>query len=251
MARTPPGARRWPAVRRPEPPGTRARDPAAIPPGTPGTPGTPAGLWGPWDPAWPAFAGRSGDPAAAAAASAARATARPRASRARPPSGPGCSTTGQAAAPAAAPPAAGRSARRPRAVPRCPAGRLRPSGAAGRSLRPRLGRRIPVRCREQGRVQRVFHSLLGQAGDFLPGHHDLEDLAVDLPVAELPGPGRVAALVGDVQPVAEIVQDQAGLAAVLAGQARLPQCVQVGDVDLLAPVAARGREAELVRRRAR
>jgi hypothetical protein len=116
-------------------------------------------------------------------------------------------------------------------------------------FRPGRDPRIPVRRREHGRLQRVVHPLLGQAGDVRPGHHDLEDLPVDLPVAELPGPGRIASLVGDVQPVTQIIEDQAGLATVLAGQARLPQRVEVGHGDLLAPAAARGCEAEFVRRR--
>ena len=57
----------------------------------------------------------------------------------------------------------------------------------------------------------------------MAGHHDLEDLAVDLPVAELPGPHRVPAQVDDVQPVAEVVKDQAGLAPVLTDQPGLPE----------------------------
>ena len=219
MAPVPPGAQRPAAAHTPDRPGTRARDPPAGPHGD---------LWG--------SAGRSGDPAAGRPGSGRGSPGvRPRVKlRSRPGLGLGRAVPGRHPV---------RGARRPvRPGVRVPcglhvsgghrpqragplrgrgrrAGGLRSAGAAARSLGPRLGDRIPVRRREHGRVQRVFHSLLGQAGDVLPGHHDLEDLAVDLPVAELPSPGRVAALVGDVQPVAEIVQDQAGLAAVLADHA--------------------------------
>jgi hypothetical protein len=52
-----------------------------------------------------------------------------------------------------------------------------------------------------------------------------------------------------VQPLAEIVKHQAGLAPVLADQPGLPERRQIGDADLLAPVPGRGREAEVFRRR--
>jgi hypothetical protein len=54
-----------------------------------------------------------------------------------------------------------------------------------------------------------------------------------------------------VQPLAEVIKDQAGLAAVLTDQPGLPQRRQVADADLLAPVSGRGREAEFFRRRPR
>ena len=48
----------------------------------------------------------------------------------------------------------------------------------------------------------------------MPLHHDLEHAAVNLPVAQLTGPALVHAQVDDVQPVAEIVKDQARLTVV-------------------------------------
>ena len=62
-----------------------------------------------------------------------------------------------------------------------------------------------------------------QAGDLLPRHDDLEDLPVDLPVAQLDGPGRIPAQVGDVKARAEVVEHQARFPVVLTDRPRLPQ----------------------------
>ena len=112
-----------------------------------------------------------------------------------------------------------------------------------------LGRRLPA-GREHRRGQREVHPFLGQAGDVAPRHHDLEDLPVDLPVAQLRGACGVPAQIGDVQPVTQVIQHQARLAPVVAHRPRLPQRVEIGDTDLLAPVPGRGHEPEFLRRRA-
>jgi len=89
-----------------------------------------------------------------------------------------------------------------------------------------------------------------QVPHLLPGDDDLEHAAVDLPVAELPGPPFVHAEVDDVQPVAEVVQDEARLAAVVADRAGLPQRADLAELDVLAPDAAGcGGEAVLLGRR--
>jgi hypothetical protein len=91
---------------------------------------------------------------------------------------------------------------------------LRPGSVPPGGLRP------GARRREHGRGQRKVHPLFDEAGHLLPGDHDLEDFPVDLPVAELRGPRGVPAQVGDVQPVAKVVQDQAGLLSVVADRPR-------------------------------
>ena len=92
-------------------------------------------------------------------------------------------------------------------------GRPRKPGRPGR--RGRAGR--PGR-RERGRGQREIHPFLDQAGHVVAGHHDLVDLPVDFPVAQLRGLRGVPPQVGDVQPVAEVIEHQAGLAPVLPGR---------------------------------
>ena len=106
----------------------------------------------------------------------------------------------------------GRGRRRTRLGLGAPASGRRhpPRASAPLRARPRLGpdrlrrlgpgRRLPA-GREHRRGQREVHAFLVQAGDVAPRHHDLEDLPVDLPVAELRGACGVPAQVGDVQPV--------------------------------------------------
>ena len=81
---------------------------------------------------------------------------------------------------------------------------------------------------------------LGQVGDLVPRHDDLEYAPVHFPVAELRGPGRIHAQVDDVQTVPEIVQHQARLTVVGADGPRFPQRVEVVEPHLLAPDAAGG-----------
>lgn len=103
--------------------------------------------------------------------------------------------------------------------------------------------------REQRRDRELVHFFL-QVPHFLPGDDDLEHATVDLPVAELPGVPFVHAEIDDVQPVAEIIQDEAWFAAVVADRAGLPQRVDLAELDVLAPDAAgRGGEAVLLGRR--
>jgi hypothetical protein len=64
-----------------------------------------------------------------------------------------------------------------------------------------------------------------QVPHLLPGDDHLEDAAIDLPVAELPGASLVHAEVDDVQPVAEVVEDEARLTPVVADRPGLPQRV--------------------------
>jgi hypothetical protein len=65
-------------------------------------------------------------------------------------------------------------------------------------------------------------AVLGEVPDLLAWHYDLEYATVHLPVPELQRAPLVHAEVGDVQPVAQVVQDQARLAAVGADRPRLP-----------------------------
>jgi hypothetical protein len=110
--------------------------------------------------------------------------------------------------------------------------------------------RLGVRWRESRCRQRDLLSLLREVGDLMPGHHDLEYLPVDLPVPELPGENGIPAQVDNVEPVAEVIEHQAGVAPVVAHRPRLPQRVEVADVDLLAPVSGCATKAEFLRRRA-
>jgi len=69
---------------------------------------------------------------------------------------------------------------------------------------------------QRGKQQcdREFVPLLGQVRDVVPGHDDLEDAAVDFPVAELRGPPLIHAQVVDVQPATEIVEHKARLTVI-------------------------------------
>jgi hypothetical protein len=89
-----------------------------------------------------------------------------------------------------------------------------------------------------------------QVPHLLPGDDDLEHATVDLPVAKLSGAPFVHAEVDDMQPVAEVVQDEAWLATVAADRAGLPQRADLAELDVLAPDAAGcGGEAVLLGRR--
>ncbi|MBO0802252.1 MAG: hypothetical protein J2P25_04145 [Nocardiopsaceae bacterium] len=72
----------------------------------------------------------------------------------------------------------------------------------------------------------------------MPGDDHLEHAPIDLPVAELTGALLVHAEIGDVQPVAQVVEDEARFAAVVADRPGLPQRVDVAELDLPAPDAA-------------
>ena len=101
-----------------------------------------------------------------------------------------------------------------------------------RSL-PAAGRAAGVtsaqRARQRGQQQRdrELMPLLGQVRDLVPRHDDLEHAAIDLPVAELPGPPLVHAQVDDVQPVTEVVEHQARLAVIGPDGPRFPQRVKL------------------------
>jgi hypothetical protein len=104
-------------------------------------------------------------------------------------------------------------------------------------------------CRQQQRERELVPFLL-QVRDLVPGDDDLEHAAVDLPVAELPGAALVHAEIDDVQPVAQVVEHQAGFAAVVADRAGFPERVDVVQLHMLAPeTAGNGGEAVLLGRR--
>ena len=142
------------------------------------------------------------------------------------------------------------------AVPR-PGARPGPGAGAGHRPGPVARTRVArvERPRQRGKQQRdrELVPFLGQVGDLMPLHHDLEHTPVDLPVAQLPGPPLVHSQVDDVQPVAEVVKDQARLAVVGTDRARLPQPVKIVQSNLLAPDTAAGHRGEpvLLRRRRR
>ena len=77
---------------------------------------------------------------------------------------------------------------------------------------------------------------LREVSDLGARYHNFEDPAVDLPVAELAGPHLIHAEIGDVQPVAEIVKHEAGLAVEGADGPRFPEGVDLADPYLFAPV---------------
>jgi hypothetical protein len=119
----------------------------------------------------------------------------------------------------------------------------RPSRAARHP--PRIARvQRPCHGRKQHRHRELVPFLL-QVPHLLPGDDNLEHAAVDLPVTELPGAPFIHAEVDDVQPVAEVVQDEARLTTVVADRAGLPQRADLAELDVLAPDAA-GRRGEAV-----
>lgn len=124
----------------------------------------------------------------------------------------------------------------------------RPSRAARHP--PRIARVQRPRHGGKQHPHRELVPFLLQVPHLLPGDDDLEHAAVDLPVAELPGAPFVHAEVDDVQPVAEVVQDETRLAAVVTDRAGLPQRADLTELDVLAPDAAGcGGEAVLLGRR--
>ncbi len=131
-------------------------------------------------------------------------------------------------------PAAAAAAGRGRRGSRRPLGR-----AVGVGRQRRCGRRAAPR-------QALLRLLLGQAGHFLARREQLEHAPVHLPVPEFPGPPGVLALIDDVQPVAHVVEHQAGLAMERADRPGLPQHVHLGPDDPLAPVPRGGLEAEFL-----
>jgi hypothetical protein len=84
-----------------------------------------------------------------------------------------------------------------------------------------------ARQRRQQQRDRELMPLLGQVRHLGARHHDLEHTAIDLPVAELPGPPFLHAQVDDVQPVTEVVKHQARLAVVRPDRPRFPQRVEL------------------------
>ena len=112
------------------------------------------------------------------------------------------------------------------------------------------GRDATAGCR-RGDLATVLGPLLGDVGDLGPRRDELEDAAVHLPVAKLLGLEAIMAEVPDVQPVAEIIQHHAALAAERADWPGFPDRLDIVEPQLLAPVPGRGLEAELLGRRAR
>ena len=104
-----------------------------------------------------------------------------------------------------------------------------------------LGERIPG-----GTPVRIVEALLHDLADLVPRRYQLEHAAVDLPVSELFRLVSVMAQVGDVQPVAEVVEHDAAAAPERAHRPGLPQRLHVLDPQLLAPVAGGGLEAQLL-----
>jgi hypothetical protein len=102
-----------------------------------------------------------------------------------------------------------------------------------------------------GPVAGVLRAFLDDVADLGPGRDQLEDAAVDLPVAELLSLVAVVAQVADVQPVAQVVQHHAALAAEHADRAGFPHGLDLGNRQLLAPVPGGRLEAQVLRRRAR
>jgi len=70
--------------------------------------------------------------------------------------------------------------------------------------------------------QRELVAILGEVADLVARHHDLEYAAIYLPVAKLQGAPLVHSEVGDVQPVAKVVEHDARLAPVSANRPGLP-----------------------------
>ena len=97
---------------------------------------------------------------------------------------------------------------------------------------------------------RIITALFKDLADLGPRRDQFEHAAVDLPVSKLLSLVAVVTEVADVQPVAEVIQDHAALAPEYADWPGLPDSLDIGDVELLAPVPGSGLESEFLRRRA-
>jgi hypothetical protein len=93
--------------------------------------------------------------------------------------------------------------------------------------------------------------LLHDVADLVPGGDQLEDAPVNLPVTELSGPDRVMAEIHDMQPVGQVIEHDARLAAEHPYWPGLVQRLDVRAVDALAPVPGGWLEPQVFRRRAR
>ena len=99
-------------------------------------------------------------------------------------------------------------------------------------------------------AMREGQPLLHDLGDLVPGGDQLEYPPVDFPIADLLGPVRVVSEVDDVQPVPEIVKNDATLAAEDPDRPGLVQGLYIRQTHLLAPVAGGRLESEFLWRRA-
>jgi hypothetical protein len=94
------------------------------------------------------------------------------------------------------------------------------------------------------------HSLFDDVGDFAARSDQLEHAAVHFPVTELRGSDGVVAEIDDVQPVGQVIEDDATFTAEHSDRARLVKRLHLGTMDQLAPVPGGRLELQFLRRRA-
>src|SRR6266704_3547647 len=90
--------------------------------------------------------------------------------------------------------------------------------------------------------------LLDNVGHFLARRDQLEDAAVDFPVAEPLGQIPIVAKVGDVQAVGEVIEHHAALTAEHTDRPRLVEHLDVSAADFLPPVPGSRLESQLLGR---
>src|SRR5258708_2687919 len=90
------------------------------------------------------------------------------------------------------------------------------------------------------------HPLLEDVGYLMPRREQLEDSAIDFPVAKLFGAVRIMTEVRDVQAVGEIVEHDATLTAEHADRPRLVQCLNLVPAYPLPPVPGRRLETQVL-----
>jgi hypothetical protein len=94
------------------------------------------------------------------------------------------------------------------------------------------------------------HPLFDDVGDFVARRDQLEHAPVHFPVTELRRSDGVVAEIDDMQPVGQVVEDDATLATEHSDRARLVKRLHCGAADLLAPVPGGRLELQFLRRRA-
>jgi hypothetical protein len=92
--------------------------------------------------------------------------------------------------------------------------------------------------------------LFDDVSDFVARRDQLEDAPVHLPVAKLRGAEGVVAEIDNVQPVGQVIKDDATFATEHSDRARLVKRLHCRAVDLLAPVPGGRLELQFLRRRA-
>jgi hypothetical protein len=94
------------------------------------------------------------------------------------------------------------------------------------------------------------HALFDDVGDLVARRDQLEHAPIHFPVTELCGADSVVAEIDDVQPVGQVIKDDATFATEHSDRARLVKRLHLGPAYLLAPVPGGRLEFQFLRRRA-